>query len=459
MSLGVERRAGRNSDGQRGSRWLTCGLSWLTVLTLSITLLAVLVSPKAAANPLVDDKPPAPSHECTESKTGICESDGKNKDAFSNSSSAPNYKDNGPPDWRGLAFSVSKGWYEVDPRGRLVPVDPDPTLVASFQVFVGTRPAESFTCSGADENPDLYCHEFTVTHREWWLGIPIVVQELSLDDEWVLLDAWIMYCTGDVCEFHIANVRRDSLERVTQPRFGYTIRLGKRWLESDGRPAEAHPATELELTINGATRLRLHCQAGPGADQMCGTVVVPRQPTSLDVVEPSAPEGWAVIAQGEFTCQEESRLCEGTVVNQRRQTSPGLPVSGDDDLVTSDVSDPEFEWNDPPVTDFAQAGPAGTGQTPPPRPAPSSTEVPAGHESASPAREDVSTTASGSDVIAAGQGQLLPGSEQAHLPQVLPRTGDSSNRLEPWNLVLLTWGIIVVGIGLFLRARTDRWRV
>jgi hypothetical protein len=437
-------RARSEMQGQRRSRWVRHALRRLILLTLLFALMPELPGPKIAANPLPDDPPPGITQACAESKAPDCDRSESDKDSAGSNPQTAKDSSSDPPFERGTELTFHKIWYEVDADGTLTLVDPHPSLVASFRVYAGDRPAHEFTCSGEDENPDWWCSSFVVLSREFSGGIPIVIEEVHLDDEWVLYAVDGPACTGDVCTFFLSNVRRDGLERITRHPRSYTVRLNKRWLEPDGSPANSHPATELLLIVNDWTRLRVTCPAGSGADQVCGTVVLLRRPTSLRVVEPIVPEGWAVITQGEFTCPEEPGLCEGTVVNQRSTQRPvgGCPSCGDD---ASGSGTSGGDTIDPPGTSTDTARP--------------SAQIPGPGEPMLPAREDapIDTEYSGG-VLGTSHSHQLETVEQAALPQVLPRTGDPVRQPEKWSIISLAFALIVITTGLLMRAGVTRKR-
>jgi len=175
----------------------------------------------------------------------------------------------------------------------------------------GGRVTLALACR-ADEPSPQTCGVVTLTGRP----DRVVVREPVVPDGW---EAVAETVTVDNCpEAGPCVVTFTNEQRQPLPTRSYRLAVVKRWLDERGQDTSAHPATTLEVSVEGPSGNRtftVQCAAGGPSPQVCYTEELSEAPVRVTVREGRVPAGWvAVVGSASREC-DGSETCEVGLVN------------------------------------------------------------------------------------------------------------------------------------------------
>jgi len=237
----------------------------------------------------------------------------------------------------------------------------------------------------------------------------------------------------------------------------YRLAVVKRWLDERGQDTSAHPATTLEVGVEGPSGSRtftVQCPAGGPSPQECHTEELSEAPVRVTVREGRVPAGWvAVVGSASREC-DGSETCQVGLVNAVI-SGTGSGGGGGGGTGSGVADEPVVEEPPPPGTpeNPTQGGGSGgsnqgVGQQPP----------------AQQSAERAEATYQGQDwsiederLSEALRERKKIESEELQVIQLLPRTGRGGGTNWPASPVaLLGIALLLTGLALALSSRTGR---
>jgi hypothetical protein len=347
----------------------------------------------------------------------------------------------GDPPGERYAVDVRKAWLS---DGRHTSQHP-PTRLEVTIVQGGGSVTLALTCEENVGSPQS-CGVVTLTGRP----DRVVVREPLVPDGWQAVTETV---TVDNCpEAGPCVVTFTNEQRQPSPTGSYRLAVVKRWLDERGQDTSAHPATTLEVGVEGPSGSRtftVQCAAGGPSPQVCHTEELSEAPVRVTVREVSVPAGWvAVVGSARREC-DGSETCQVGLVN----AVSGGPGSGGGDGGGTGVEEPPPPGTpENPTQGGGSGGPSqGVGQQQPAQ---------------QPAERGEAATYQGQDwsiederLSEALRERKKIESEELQVIQLLPRTGRGGGTTWPASAVaLLAIALLLTGLALALSSRTGRPR-
>jgi len=212
--------------------------------------------------------------------------------------------------------SSPEGLYVVDVRKEWLSdgqhTSDHPSTSLELTIVQGTQ---SFTllllCAQNAPSPQS-CGGVTLTQRP----DRVVVREPAVSNGWQAVAETV---TVDNCpEVGPCVVTFTNEARQVSATGSYRLAVVKRWLDERGQDTSAHPATTLEVGVEGPSGSRtftVQCPAGGPSPQVCHTEELSEVPVRVTVREGRVPAGWvAVVGSASREC-DGSETCEVGLVN------------------------------------------------------------------------------------------------------------------------------------------------
>jgi hypothetical protein len=360
----------------------------------------------------------------------------------------------GDPPGQQYAVDVRKEWL-ID--GQHASEHPPTRLEVTIEQG-GGRVTLALTCAANGGSPQS-CGRVMLTGRP----DRVVVREPVVPDGWqaVAETVTVDNCPeAGPCVVTFTNERRQP--SVTG---SYRLAVVKRWLDERGQDTSAHPATTLEVSVEGPSGSRtftVQCAADGPSPQECHTEELSEAPVRVTVREVSVPAGWvAVVGSASREC-DGSETCQVGLVNAVSSGTGfggggggGTGSGGEDEPVVEEPPPPGTPENPPPGGGSGGSNSGGSnqgvGQQPPAQ---------------QPAERGEEATYQGQDwsiederLSEALRERKKIESEELQLIQLLPRTGRGGGTNWPASAVaLLGIALLLTGLALALSSRTGRPR-
>jgi len=351
--------------------------------------------------------------------------------------------------------SSPEGLYVVDVRKEWLSdgqhTSDHPSTSLELTIVQGTQ---SFTllllCAQNAPSPQS-CGGVTLTQRP----DRVVVREPAVSNGWQAVAETV---TVDNCpEVGPCVVTFTNEARQVSATGSYRLAVVKRWLDERGQDTSAHPATTLEVGVEGPSGSRtftVQCPAGGPSPQECHTEELSEAPVRVTVREGRVPAGWvAVVGSASREC-DGSETCQVGLVNAVI-SGTGSGGGGGGGTGSGVADEPVVEEPPPPGTpeNPTQGGGSGgsnqgVGQQPP----------------AQQSAERAEATYQGQDwsiederLSEALRERKKIESEELQVIQLLPRTGRGGGTNWPASPVaLLGIALLLTGLALALSSRTGR---
>jgi hypothetical protein len=352
----------------------------------------------------------------------------------------------GDPPGQRYAVNVRKEWLN---DGEHASQHPRTTLEVTIEQGGGSVTL-ALACR-ADEPSPQTCGVVTLTGRP----DRVVVREPVVPDGW---EAVAETVTVDNCpEAGPCVVTFTNEQRQPLPTRSYRLAVVKRWLDERGQDTSAHPATTLEVSVEGPSGNRtftVQCAAGGPSPQVCYTEELSEAPVRVTVREGRVPAGWvAVVGSASREC-DGSETCQVGLVNAVI-SGTGFGGGGGGGTGSGVADEPVVEEPPPPGTpeSASQGGGSGgsnqgVGQQPP-------AQEPAERAEATYQGQDWSIE--DERLSEALRERKKIESEELQVIQLLPRTGRGGGTNWPASPVaLLGIALLLTGLALALSSRTGR---
>jgi hypothetical protein len=300
----------------------------------------------------------------------------------------------------------------------------------------------ALTCAANQQSPQS-CGGVTLT------GQPdrVVVREPVVPDGWEAVSETV---TVDNCpEAGPCVVTFTNERRQPSPTGSYRLAVVKRWLDESGSDTSAHPATTLQVVVEGPSGNRtftVQCAAGGPSPQVCHTEELSEAPVRVTVLEVSVPAGWVALVGSASRVCDGSESCQVGLVNAV-SSGPGSGGGGGGGTGSGGEDEPVVEEPPPPGTpeNPSQGGGSGgsnqgVGQQPP-------AQQPAERAEATYQGQDWSIE--DERLSEALRERKKVESEELQVIQLLPRTGRGVEAVLPASAVgLLVMATLLAGLAL-----------
>jgi hypothetical protein len=350
---------------------------------------------------------------------------------------------------RQYAVEVRKEWLSDGQHASQHP----PTRLEVTIEQGGGRVTLALTCAANEPSPQS-CGVVMLTGRP----DRVIVREPVVLDGWRAVAETV---TVDNCpEAGPCVVTFTNERRQPSPTGSYRLAVVKRWLDERGQDTSAHPATTLEVSVEGPSGSRtftVQCAAGGPSPQVCHTEELSEAPVRVTVREVRVPAGWvAIVGSASREC-DGSETCQVGLVNV---VSSGTGSGGGGGGGTSSGGEGEPVLEEPPPSgtpDSASQGGGsggsnqGVGQQPPAQQSAERGEA-ATYQGQEWSIED-------ERLSEALRERKKIESEELQLIQLLPRTGRGGGT--NWSasaVALLGIALLLTGLALALSSRTGRPR-